>query len=93
MIILSNILIILGCLIILICAIAYSKSSDVFLSVKLAFTSNIYGISLLLLGFALQNFTIILMIKTLIIIVLNIVITIIINHSVIRKAGAEAEII
>lgn len=84
---------IIGCLIILICAAAFLESPDVFLSAKLAFTANIYGVSMLLIGFALQSFNTILMIKTLIIIILNIIITIIINHSIIRKAGTDQNLI
>jgi multisubunit Na+/H+ antiporter MnhG subunit len=93
MIIFSNILIGLGCLIILLCSLGFFRSKNVFLSVKLVFICNIYGISILLIGFALQKFNAPLMVKTFILIITNIIITIIINHLIIKKSALSQQII
>jgi multisubunit Na+/H+ antiporter MnhG subunit len=87
MIIISDIMIGMGCLIILICCLGFLKSKNIFLSVKLVFICNIYGVSMLLIGFVLQKFNPPLVVKTIILIITNIVITIIINHLVIKKAA------
>jgi len=93
MIILANTLIIIGCLIMLLCLIGFLRSNNVFLSIKLVFICNIYGISLLLAGFALQKFNASLIIKTTIIISLNIIITIIVNHLIVKKVAIDQKII
>jgi multisubunit Na+/H+ antiporter MnhG subunit len=93
MIITANILIGIGCLIILLCSLGFFRSKNIFLSVKLVFICNIYGLSILLIGFALQKFNAPLMVKTLILIIVNIIITIIINHLVIKKAAIAQQII
>jgi multisubunit Na+/H+ antiporter MnhG subunit len=93
MIIFSNALIGLGCLIILLCSLGFLRSNNIFLSVKLVFICNIYGISILLIGFALQKFNAPLMVKTFILIIVNIIITIIINHLIIKKLALSQKII
>lgn len=91
--VIANLLIGLGCLIILLCSLGFLRSQNVFLSVKLVFICNIYGVSILLIGFALQKFNAPLMVKTFILIIINIIITIIINHLVIKKAAIAQKII
>ena len=91
--IIANILSAFGALIILVCALGVFRSKNVFLSVKLVFTANIYGLSTLLIGLFLANPTIILAIKTSILITLNIIITIIINHLIVKKSAIEEKII
>jgi len=93
MIIFSNVLIGIGCLIILLCSLGFFRSKNVFLSVKLVFICNIYGISILLIGFALQKFNAPLLVKTFILIITNIIITVIINHLIIKKASLSQKII
>jgi multisubunit Na+/H+ antiporter MnhG subunit len=89
----ANALIIIGCLIALFCLVGFYKSNNIFLSVKMVFICNTYGISLLLIGFALQRLSILLMIKALILISLNIIITIILNHIIIKKVAGDQKII
>lgn len=91
--IIANILSAFGALIILVCALGVFRSKNVFLSVKLVFTANIYGLSILLIGLFLANPTIILAIKTSILTTLNIIITIIINHLIVKKSAIEEKII
>ncbi|MES2677572.1 MAG: hypothetical protein V4612_04590 [Pseudomonadota bacterium] len=91
--IIANILSAIGSLIILLCAFGFMRSKDVFLSVKLVFIANIYGLSILLIGLFLETPTIILGIKTIILLTLNIIITIIINHLIVKKSAIENKII
>lgn len=91
--ILSTTLSIFGALIILLCAIGFLKSKDVFLSVKLVFIANIYGFSILLIGLYLQTPTIALAIKTFILIALNTIITAIVNHLIVKKAAIEKKLL
>ncbi len=91
--ILSTTLSIFGALIILLCAIGFLKSKDVFLSVKLVFIANIYGFSILLIGLYLQTPTIALVIKTFILIALNTIITAIVNHLIVKKAAIEKKLL
>jgi multisubunit Na+/H+ antiporter MnhG subunit len=91
--IVADFLIIAGCLIMLLCALGFLRSKDIFLSIKLVFISNVYGLSLLLTGFVLQKFNAALIIKIFILIALNIIITIIINHLIVKKAVADRKII
>ena len=91
--IIADIFSVFGSLIILLCALGFIRSKDVFLSVKLVFIANIYGLSILLIGLFLKSPTIILGIKTTILIALNIIITIIINHLIVKKSAIEEKII
>ena len=85
MIIIADILLIFGALIMSLCTVGFFRSSNIFLSVKLIFISNVYGLSILLVGFLLQDPTIVLAIKIAILIALNIIITVIINHLIIKN--------
>lgn len=82
----ANIFIIAGCLILLLASIGFSKTKDLFSSIHFILIANIYGISLLFIGLLLQNFTFTSLIKVIILILLNIIITIIICHSITRRA-------
>ncbi|MFT6077507.1 MAG: multisubunit Na+/H+ antiporter MnhG subunit [Myxococcota bacterium] len=81
----SNIFSIFGVLIFMLCALGLFKSKDIFVRIKLIFIANIYGFSLLLIGFLFKNPSIILSIKIILLILLNIIITILINHLIIKK--------
>ncbi len=77
----------------MLCSLAFFRSKNIFLSVKLVFICNIYGVSILLIGFALQKFNASLIVKTSILIIVNVIITIIINHLVVKKAAIAQKII
>jgi len=82
----ANILIITGNLIILLCAINFLKSKNILISVQFAVLSNIYGLSILLIGIILKNFNFQNLLKIAIIIILNLIITIILQQIFNRKA-------
>jgi multisubunit Na+/H+ antiporter MnhG subunit len=83
--IIGNIIAVFGVLIISACVIGFLKTKNLFLSVKLAFILNIYGVSILLIGLFLQNPSIALALKMALLVAINIMITIIINHLIIKK--------
>ncbi len=87
--IVANILLVIGTLIILLCMAGFARSKNIFLSAKLVFIANIYGLSILLIGFVFKNLSITIAVKAFVLIVLNIIITIIINHLIIKKSANE----
>jgi multisubunit Na+/H+ antiporter MnhG subunit len=82
----ANIFIVLGCLIILLASINFSKTKDLFSSVHFILINNIYGVTFLFIGLLLLNFSLFSAIKIIILILLNILITIIICHCITRRA-------
>jgi len=91
--IIGNILSAFGAVIILFCGIGLARSKNIFLSVKLVFIANIYGFSILIIGLSLKTPSLILGIKASVLIALNIIITIIINHLIVKKLAIEQKII
>ncbi len=84
--IIANIFIITGLVIILLSVINFARTDNVFSSVHFINIANIYGMSLLIFGIGLINFNSALMVKILILILFNIIITIIVTNSIIRRA-------
>ncbi|MFT5703282.1 MAG: multisubunit Na+/H+ antiporter MnhG subunit [Rickettsiales bacterium] len=82
----AAILAIFGSLLIALSMIGFYKSRNVFLSVKLIFICNIYGVSLLLIGLFLENPSLKLAIKTFILLALNIIISFIVNYLIVKKS-------
>ncbi|MFT6106630.1 MAG: multisubunit Na+/H+ antiporter MnhG subunit [Rickettsiales bacterium] len=81
----ANIFSIFGALIIMLCALGYLRNKNIFIPVKLVFIANIYGLSFLMIGFMLNNLSAILSIKITLLILFNILITIIINHIIVKQ--------
>ncbi|MFT6332922.1 MAG: multisubunit Na+/H+ antiporter MnhG subunit [Lentimonas sp.] len=73
--------------IILLCAVGFLRSKSIFTLVKLIFINNIYGVSLLLLGFLLKNMSFNLAVKVFLLLTLNVIFTLIINRLIIKKAA------
>jgi multisubunit Na+/H+ antiporter MnhG subunit len=80
MLLLAHILSILGGVIILLAAINFSKARDAFGAIHFALLANIYGISILLLGIALKQLSLIALIKMLALILLNIIASLILGQ-------------
>jgi multisubunit Na+/H+ antiporter MnhG subunit len=83
---LANILIITGLLIIILCAIAIFKAKDIYQYIHFVSISNIYGLSILLIGLGLDKYSLVSMIKIISLVLFNIIITIIITQSIARRA-------
>lgn len=83
--IISNFLLVISCLVITLCSIAFFKARDVFCRIHLIVISNIYGLSLLLIGIALRNLSLILLMKIVILIMLNLIINLLVVQSFSKK--------
>jgi len=86
MIILSWIFAILAAMLILVAAIAFFRAKDVFVMLHILTISNLYIIPLILLAVEFERFSWISFFKTLAIILLNIVIAILLNYTIARRA-------
>ncbi len=76
----ANILIILGSIIILLCCINFLRSKDIFESIHYVILANIYGLSILLFGIAFKYYQIQNLLKIIILIAINWIITVILNQ-------------
>lgn len=83
---LANIFITIGFLIITLCAIAIFRAKDIYQSIHFVSISNIYGLSILLIGLGFNKYSMIYTIKIISLVLFNIIITIIITQSVARRA-------
>ena len=83
---LANFLIVVGFIIIILCSIAIFRAKDVYQSIHFVSISNIYGLSILLIGLGFEKYSLVYMIKIISLVLFNIIITIIITQSVARRA-------
>lgn len=83
----ANILTLTGAVIILLCAINFLKSRNIFNSIHFVILANIYGISILLIGTILKNYQLQNLLKIIILIILNLIITVILNQTFIKNAA------
>jgi len=83
---LTNIVIIVGLLIVILCTFAILKAKDIYQSIHFISISNIYGLSILLIGLGFDKYSLVSMIKIISLVLFNIIITIITTQSVVRRA-------
>ena len=86
MILASWILGTLGSILLLLAAVAFFRAKDVFVMLQIIMISNFYIIPLILLAVELEKFSWISLTKTLVIIVLNIIITNLLGYIIARRA-------
>ncbi len=86
MIIVSWILGILGATLLVFAAIAFYRAKDIFVMLHIVTISNFYIIPLILLAIELEKFSWVSLVKTLAIIILNIVITSLLGYLIARRA-------
>lgn len=73
-----------GCLFLFACLVGFLRQKDFLIKIHALSVSNIYGISLVLLGEALRTFDLSIVLETVLIAIVNIVLTLIIAHSMTR---------
>lgn len=76
----------LGAFLLFASGIAFLRSRDVFVMVHIIKTVNFYIIPLLLIAFALENFSAVSFAKIIIIILLNLITTILLCHAIAKRA-------
>jgi multisubunit Na+/H+ antiporter MnhG subunit len=86
MIIISKIISAIGISIILLCAASFFRSKNVFISVKIISTANLYGLSMLLIGFFLKNPSAAFAVKITLLLICNFILTAIMNRIIAKKA-------
>ena len=82
MTIIANVIILFSLALILLSAVAFFKSTNIYLSAKLLLINNIYGISLLLIGLFLRNPSFHFLVQIFLLILLNLLVTLILIKNV-----------
>jgi len=76
----ADILIIVGGLIILLCAISFCRNKNILHILHYVILANIYGVSTILIGIAIRKYEMQSAIKIIVIIILNLIISVILNR-------------
>ena len=87
----ANILIISGALIILFCSINFFRNNNILNMIHNVILANIYGVSTLLIGIAIRNYQIQNMLKIGVIIILNLIISVILNRILNQNIGSDKQ--
>lgn len=79
----------LGAILLLLAAVAFFRAKDVFVMLQIIMISNFYIVPLLLLAVELEKFSWVSLAKTLVIIMLNIIITNLLGYIIAKRAIAN----
>lgn len=86
MTILANVLMMFGSVMIVVGSLLFFRARDVYGQIQFLKIINIYGLSILLLGIAIDRFSTHSLVKIISLIILNIIVTLIITQSAARRA-------